>query len=71
VVGCFTVISNCALVVSVPVVHEDLLHLSVIQVVQVANGVLRPGDQVQQDVSGFHASHKLVLKNKLVLQIEN
>ena len=42
--------------------HKDLLHLSVVQVVQVPHRVLRPGDQVYQDGPGLNVSNKLMLK---------
>ena len=59
-----TVVADGALVITV-VVHEDLSHLAVVQVVQVSHGVLRAGNQVQEDVGGLHTSDKLMLKKKM------
>ena len=42
--------------------HEDLLHLSVVQVVQVPHRVLRPGDEVDEDGPGLNVSNELMLK---------
>ena len=46
-------------------VHEDLLHLPVVEVVQVPDGVLGPGDEVEQDGPGGYSGHKLVLAESL------
>ena len=46
-------------------VHQDLLHLPVVEVVQVPHGVLGPGYQVQQDGPGGDPGHKLVLTESL------
>ena len=46
-------------------VHQDLLHLPVVEVVQVPHGVLGPGDQVQEDRPGGDPGHELVLTQPL------
>ena len=56
--------SNCALSLH-HLVHEDLLHLPVVEVVQVPDGVLGPGDEVEQDGPGGYPGHKLVLAESL------
>ena len=63
-----TVISYGALVITV-VVHEDLSHLPVVEVVQVPDGVLRAGDQIKEDVGGLHAGHELVLEKGRVFNV--
>ena len=46
-------------------IHQDLLHLSVIEVVQLPHGVLSPCDQIQEDCPGRDPGHELVLTQPL------
>ena len=46
-------------------VHQDLLHLPVVEVVQVSHSVLGPGDQVQEDRPGGDPCHELMLTQPL------
>ena len=46
-------------------VHQDLLHLPVVEVVQVSDCTLGPGDQVQKDGSDRYPGHELVLTESL------
>ena len=46
-------------------IHQDLLHLPVVEVVQLPDGVLGPGDQVQEDGPGGDPGHELMLTQPL------
>ena len=46
-------------------VHQDLFHLPVVQVVQLPDRVLGPGDEVEQDGPGGDPRHELVLAQPL------
>ena len=46
-------------------VHQDLLHLPVVEVVKVPHRVLGPGDQVQEDRPGWDPGHELMLTQPL------
>ena len=46
-------------------VHQDLLHLPVVEVVKVPHGVLSSGDQVQEDRPGGDPGHELMLTQPL------
>lgn len=43
---------------------QDLLHLAVLQVVQLPHGVLRPLDQVHEDPRRPITTHKVMLKER-------
>jgi hypothetical protein len=45
------------------VIHKDLFHLAVVQVVEVTDCILRSGNEVEQNGGGFDTSDKLVLQN--------
>ena len=45
------------------VIHQDLLHFSVIQVVQISDRIFRPRNQIQQNGRGLDTSDELMLKN--------
>ena len=47
--------------------HEDLLHLPVVKVVQVPDGVLGPGDEVQQHCPDRDTGNKLMLKHDTII----
>ena len=46
-------------------VHQDLLHLPVVEVVQVSHGVLGSGYEVQEDCPGGDPRYKLMLTQPL------
>ena len=56
-----TIVSDRTLIITV-VVHQNFLHFSVVQVVQLTDRILRSGNQVQQNRSCFDTSDELVLK---------
>ncbi len=55
------IISDSALIITV-VVHEDLSHLPVIEIVEVPHCVLRSGYQIQQHMRRLNPSHELMLQ---------
>ena len=58
----FPVIADGAMIITV-VIHQDLLHFSVIQVVQISDRIFRPRNQIQQNGRGLDTSDELMLKN--------
>ena len=46
-------------------VHQDLLHLSVVEVVEVSHGVLGSGYEVEKNCPGWNPGYKLMLTQSL------
>ena len=55
-----TVIPDGAMIITV-VIHQDLFHFSVVQIVQISDRIFRSRDQIQQNGRGFDTSDELVL----------
>ena len=55
-----TVVADSAMVIT-GIYHQDFLHFPVVEVVEFSDGVLGPGDEVEEDVGGLDTGHELML----------